>query len=228
MSVALAVCEVTSAVVVVVVTIAGVVDCIAMTLAVGLASFMMSLGTCGCGTVAVVVAAADVTGSEMLAVTGVLAIMATAVVIAVAVTSGVVAEVMAAVIIVVVAGVTVVTEVDVAVVNCVEVPIVTAVWTAGIIVTELGADVTIEAVVVTGFIVIAAVVMGVVVVATVIAIAAIVTGVVVTGAGVVIAAAFPVVELEMSVVTGVDVVTLVAEDEMLMAGPGAALAVVID
>ncbi len=55
MSVELAVCKVTSDVMVVVVTVAGVVDCIAMTLAVGLASFMTSLGTCCCGTVAVVV-----------------------------------------------------------------------------------------------------------------------------------------------------------------------------
>ena len=86
MSVALADCKVTSDVVVVVVTIAGVVDCIAMTLAVGLASFMMSLGTCGCGMVAMVVAAAGIAGGTMLAVTGVLVIMATAVVVAVAVT----------------------------------------------------------------------------------------------------------------------------------------------
>ncbi len=66
MSVALTACEVTSNVVVVVVTIAGVIDCIAMMLAVGLASFMRSLGTCGCSTVAIVVAAAGVTGGMML------------------------------------------------------------------------------------------------------------------------------------------------------------------
>ncbi len=127
MSVALTVCKVTSDVAVVVMTIAGVVDCIATTLIVGLASFMMSLGTCCCGTVTVVVTAADVTGSAMLAVTSVLVLVATAVVIAVAVTSGAVAEVMAAVIIVVVAGVTVVAEVDITVVNYVEVPAVAAV-----------------------------------------------------------------------------------------------------
>ncbi len=233
MSVALTVCKVTSDVIVVVMTIAGIVDCVAMTLAVDLASFMMSLGTCGCGTVAVVVAAADVTGSMMLAVTGVLTIMATAVVIAVAVMSGVVAEVMAAVITVVVVGVTVVTEVDISVVNCVEVPTVTAVWTAGIIITELGADVMTEAIVVTGVVVIASVVMGAAVVTGVIVVAAVVTGaavvagVVVTGAGVAIAAAFTVIELETSVFTGVDGVILVAEDETFMTSPGAALAVII-
>ncbi len=121
------VCKVTSGVAVVVVTIAGVVDCIAMMLIVGLASFMMSLGTCCCGTITVVVATDDVTGSTMLAVTGVLVLVAVAVVIAVAVTSGAVAEVMATILILVVAGVTVVIEVDVAVVDCVEVTAVAAV-----------------------------------------------------------------------------------------------------
>ena len=57
---------------------------------------------------------------------------------------------MVVVIIVVVAGITVATEVDIAVVNCVEVP---AVWTARIIITELGVDVVTEAVVMTGVIV---------------------------------------------------------------------------
>ncbi len=127
MSVVLAVCEVSSGVAVVAVTIAGVVDCIAMILTVNLVSFMMSLGTCCCGTVTVMVAAVDVAGSMMLAVTGVLVLMAVLVIIAVAVTSGVVAGVEATVIIVLVAGVTVVTEVDIAVVNCVDVTAVTAV-----------------------------------------------------------------------------------------------------
>ena len=68
MSVALAVCEVMSDVVVVV-------TCIAMVLVVGLASFMTILGTGGCDMVAVVVAVAGVTG--------VLTIMATAVVVTV-------------------------------------------------------------------------------------------------------------------------------------------------
>ena len=49
---------------------------------------MMSLGTCGCDVVAVVVAAVDGTGGMMLTVAGVLAIMATAVVVTVAVLSG--------------------------------------------------------------------------------------------------------------------------------------------
>ena len=83
------------------------------------------------------------------------------------------AEGVVAVIIVVVAGVTVATEVDVTVVNCVEVP---TVWTAGIIITELGADAATEAVVM--------------------------TGVVVTRAGIAVTAAFAVVELVMPVVTG--------------------------
>ena len=85
------------------------------------------------------------------------------------------AEVVVAVIIVVMAGVTVATQVDVTVVNCVEVP---AVWTAGIVITELGADVVTEAVVM--------------------------TGVIVTRAGIAITAAFAVVELMMPVVTGAD------------------------
>ena len=68
MLVVLAVCEVTSDVVVVVI-------CVAMMLVVGLASFMTILGTRGCDTVAVVVAAANITG--------VLTIMAMAVVVAV-------------------------------------------------------------------------------------------------------------------------------------------------
>ncbi len=123
----LTVCKVTPVVAAVVMTIAGDVDCIAMILTIGLASFMMSLGTCGCSTVAVVVAAVDVTGGTMLAVTGVLAIMATAVVVTVAFSLGAVPEVVTAVITVVVAGVTAATEVDITVVNCVEVPAVTAV-----------------------------------------------------------------------------------------------------
>ena len=64
-------------------------------------------------------------------------------------------EVVVAVIIVVVAGVAVATEVDVAVVNCIEVP---AVWTTGLIITGLGADVVTEAAVMTGVIVIVAVI----------------------------------------------------------------------
>ncbi len=53
------------------------------------------------------------------------------------------------------------------------------------------------------------------------------TGVTTTGAGVAIAAALTVVKLKMVVVTDVDVVTLVTEGGMLLASPGAALAVVI-
>ena len=79
--------EVLPDVVAVVVTVVGV----AMTLAIGLASFMMSLGTCGCDVVAVVVAAVDGTGSMTLTVAGVLTIMVTAVVVADAVLSGTVA-----------------------------------------------------------------------------------------------------------------------------------------
>ena len=52
------------------------------------------------------------------------------------------------------------------------------------------------------------------------------TRVIVTGAGVAVIA-LTVVELKMAVVTGADVAMLVAEDDMLMAGPSAALAVVI-
>ena len=75
----LTVCKVLPDVVAGVMTIVGVVDCIAMTLIIGLASFMMSLGTCGCDVVAVVVATIDGTGGVMLTVAGVLTIMATAV-----------------------------------------------------------------------------------------------------------------------------------------------------
>ena len=64
---------------VVMTVVGGVVNCIAMTLTIGLTSFMMSLGTCGCDVVAVVVVTVDSTGSAMLTVAGVLAIMATAV-----------------------------------------------------------------------------------------------------------------------------------------------------
>ena len=78
MSVVLTVCEVLPDVVAGVITIVGVVNCIAMTLAIGLASFMTSLGTCGCDVVAVVVAAVHGTGSIMVTVAGVLAIMVTA------------------------------------------------------------------------------------------------------------------------------------------------------
>ncbi len=125
---ALTVCEVISGIAVVAVTIAGIVDCVAMILAVDLVSFMMSLGTYCCGTVTVMVAAVNVAGSAMLAVTGVLVLVAVVVVVtAVAVTSGVMAEVEVTVIIVVVTGVTVVTEVDIAVVNCVDVTAVAAV-----------------------------------------------------------------------------------------------------
>ncbi len=91
MSIVLTVCKVLSDVVAVVMTIAGVVDCIAMTLAIGLASFMTSLGTCGCDVVAVVVAAVDGTGDAMLTIAGVLTIVVTAVMVTVAVLSGAVA-----------------------------------------------------------------------------------------------------------------------------------------
>ena len=91
MSVVLAVCEVLPDIVAVVMTVVSVVGCVAMTLAIGLVSFMMSLGTCGCDVGAVVVAAVDGTGGMTLTVAGVLAIMATAVVVAVAVLSGAVA-----------------------------------------------------------------------------------------------------------------------------------------
>ena len=53
------------------------------------------------------------------------------------------------------------------------------------------------------------------------------TRVIVTRAGVAIAAVLAVVELEMAVVTDVDVVMLVTEGGMLIAGPGAVLTVVI-
>ena len=88
MSIVLVVCKVLPDVVVGVMTIIGVVDCVAMTLAIGLASFMTSLGTCGCDVVAVVVAAIDGTGIIMLTVAGVLAIVVTAVVVADAVLLG--------------------------------------------------------------------------------------------------------------------------------------------
>ena len=91
MSVVLAVCKVLPDVVAVVMTIVGVVGCIAVTLAIGLASFMMSLGTCGYDVVAVVVVAVDGTGGKMLTVAGVLAIMATAVQVTAAVLAGAVA-----------------------------------------------------------------------------------------------------------------------------------------
>ena len=84
----LAVCKVLP---VVVTVVGGVVNCIAMTLTIGLASFMMGLGTCGCAVVAVVVAAVDGAGGATLTVAGVLAIMATAVEVADAVMAGTVA-----------------------------------------------------------------------------------------------------------------------------------------
>ena len=88
----LAVCEVLPDVVAVVMTVVGgVVNCIAMTLTIGLTSFMMSLGTCGCDVVAVVVAAVDGTGDAMLTIAGVLTIVVTAVMVTVAVLSGAVA-----------------------------------------------------------------------------------------------------------------------------------------
>ena len=89
-----------------------------------------------------------------------------------------------------------------------------------------------EAVVVTGVIIIATVVMvaavvtGVIVIATVVMGAAVVTGVIITGTDV-IAAAFAVVKLKTSVITGADGVTLVIDDKTFMASPGAALAVII-
>ncbi len=92
MSVVLTVCKVLPDVVAVVMTVVGgVVDCIAMTLTIGLASFMMSLGTCGCAVVAVVVATVDSAGGVMLTVAGVLAIVATAVEVTDAVMAGAVA-----------------------------------------------------------------------------------------------------------------------------------------
>ncbi len=149
MSVALAVCKVTSDVVAVVATIAGVVNCIAMVLTTGLVSFMMNLGIFGCCAVAVVVVAVDVIGSTVLAVAGVLTIMVTAVVAAIFVSSGTVAEVMTADITVVVAGITMAAEVDITVVNCVEIPTVVAVWTEVITILKLGANVITEPSVVT-------------------------------------------------------------------------------
>ncbi len=87
----LAVCEVLPDVVAGVMTVVGVISCIAMTLAIGLASFMMSLGTGGCDVVAVVVATVDSTSSVMLTVAGILTIVATAVVVTEAVWAGTVA-----------------------------------------------------------------------------------------------------------------------------------------
>ena len=49
------------------------------------------------------------------------------------------------------------------------------------------------------------------------------TGVIVTGTGVAVVIALAVVKLEMAVVTGAAVVTLVTADGMLAAGPGTAL-----
>ena len=95
-----------------------------------------------------------------------------------------------------------------------------------------GAEVVI-AVVVTRIIVtgagvtIAAVVTRVIVTGAGVAIAAVVTGVTTTRAGGAVVVALAVVELEMAVVTGAEVAMLVAEDNMLMASPSAALAVVI-
>ena len=88
MSVVLTVCKVLPDVVASVATIVGVVGGIVMILAVGLASFIMSLGTCGCTVVAVVVAAVDGAGGMMLTVTGVLAIMVTTVEVTDAVVTG--------------------------------------------------------------------------------------------------------------------------------------------
>ena len=68
---------------------------------------------------------------------------------------------------------------------------------------------------------------GVIIIVTVVMGAAVVAGVIVTGTGVAIAAAFAVIKLETSIVTGADGVTLVAEDEIFMASPGVALTVVI-
>ncbi len=87
----LAVCEVLPDVVAGVVTVVGVVSGVVMILAVGLASFIMILGTCGCAVVTVVVAAVDGAGGAMLTVTGVFAVVAAAVVVADAVMAGAVA-----------------------------------------------------------------------------------------------------------------------------------------
>ncbi len=68
---------------------------------------------------------------------------------------------------------------------------------------------------------------GVIIIATAVVVAAVVTGVIIMGTGVVIVAVVAVVKLEMSVITGAEGVTLVADDETFMAGSGAALAVAI-
>ena len=88
MSVVLAVCKVLPDVVTGIATIVGVVSSIVMILAIGLASFIMSLGTCGCTVVTVVVAAVDGAGGTMLTVTGVLTVMVAAVGVADAVMAG--------------------------------------------------------------------------------------------------------------------------------------------
>ena len=87
----LTVCEVLPDVVAGVTTVVGVVNSIVMILAIGLASFITSLHTCGCDVAAVVVAAVDGTGGVMLTVAGVLAVMVTAVEVADAVMAGAVA-----------------------------------------------------------------------------------------------------------------------------------------
>ncbi len=75
----LTVCEVLPDVVAGVVTSVGVVNGILMILAIGLASFITSLGTCCCAVVTVVVVAVDSAGGMTLTVAGVLTIVATAV-----------------------------------------------------------------------------------------------------------------------------------------------------
>ena len=91
MSVVLTVCKVLPDFVSGVATVVGVVSGVVMILAIGLASFIMILGTCGCAVVTVVVAAVDSAGGEMLTVTGVLTVMVAAIVVTDAVMAGAVA-----------------------------------------------------------------------------------------------------------------------------------------
>ncbi len=67
----------------------------------------------------------------------------------------------------------------------------------------------------------------IIVAGTGVAIAVVMVRVIITGAGGAVVAALTVVKLEVSVVTGVDVMTLVTDDEMVMVSPGATLAVMI-
>ena len=87
----LTVCKVLPDIVAGVMTIVGVVNSIVTILAIGLASFITSLGTCGCAVVTVVVAVVDSAGGMMLTVAGVLAIMVTAVEVTDVVVAGTVA-----------------------------------------------------------------------------------------------------------------------------------------